>query len=59
MTEADKTEMQALCVRAADQESRRQAALASGDHHAVREHELELSRLWARYVDLEHRGVAA
>ena len=56
--EAVRAEMQALCTRAADHESRRQAAIARDDHQAVREHEQELSRLWARYVDLEHQGAA-
>jgi hypothetical protein len=48
-------EMQALCTRAAEQEARRQAAAARGDRDATREAELEISRLWARYLDLERQ----
>jgi hypothetical protein len=49
------TEAQALMTRAADIEAQRQAALARGDVHAVKEHELELSRIWARYLDIEQQ----
>jgi hypothetical protein len=48
-----RSEMQALLVRAADQEARRQAAADRGDAMALREHEAELRRLWARYVALD------
>lgn len=49
-----RAEMQALLTRAADHEARRQAARDRGDELAIRQHEDELRRLWARYVALDH-----
>lgn len=48
-----KAEMQALCTRAAEQEARRQSAAARGDCDTAQAAERELSRLWARYLQLE------
>lgn len=56
MTESERNLLRALLTRAATLEVQRQAAVERGDHPAVREHEIELSRLWARYVDLDQRG---
>jgi hypothetical protein len=47
--------MHALLTRAADQEARRQSAAYQGDVMAMREHEAELRRLWARYVALDYQ----
>lgn len=57
--EVRRAEMQALCTRAAHAEAARQAAVERRDYSAVREHELELSRLWGRYIDLEREDAAA
>lgn len=57
--EARRAEMQALCTRAAIAEAARQSAIERGDAQAVREHEVELSRLWSRYIDLEVEDAAA
>lgn len=46
-------EMQALLTRAAEVEARRQLARDRGDELAMRQHEDELRRLWARYVALD------
>ena len=59
MSDEQRAELQALCVRAADQEAKRQAAIARGDVQAVRECEIELSRLWSRYLDIEQQQAAA
>lgn len=58
MTERE-AEMQALCTRAATEEARRQQALERGDRQAAADAEIELSRLWSRYVDLGRQGEAA
>jgi len=50
-------ELEALRTRAAGEEAKRQAAVDRGDVEAVRVAEIELSRLHARYRDLE--GMAA
>lgn len=49
------TELRLLCERAAEQETRRQDAIARGDRQAVVEAEIELSRIWSRYCDLERQ----
>lgn len=48
-----RAEMQALLVRAADHEARRQLARDRGDELTMRQHEHELRRLWARYTALD------
>ena len=48
-----RAEMQALLTRAADMEARRQLARDRGDELAMRQHESELRRLWARYTALD------
>jgi len=48
-------EMQALTTRAAEKEMELQAALQQQDWQAVREHEIELSRLHARFCELERQ----
>ena len=53
MTEEARREAQALLTRGAHLEAQRQSAIARSDFHAVREIEIEQSRLWARYLDLE------
>lgn len=58
MSDEQRAELQALCVRAADAEAKRQAAIARGDVQAVQEAECELSRLWSRYVDIEQQRAA-
>jgi len=47
--------MRALCTRAAEHESRRLAAIGRNDLQAVHDIEVELSRLWSRYCDLERQ----
>jgi hypothetical protein len=44
-----------LTTRAAEKEVELQAALQQQDWQAVREHEQELSRLHARFCDLERQ----
>lgn len=51
-----RAEMQALLTRAADHEARRQAARDRGDLLAVRQHEDELLRLRARFVELDREA---
>lgn len=48
-------EMQALTTRAAEKDMELQAALQQQDWQAVREHEIELSRLHARFCELERQ----
>ena len=50
-----RAEAQALLTRAAIIEAQRQGAVARGDHVAAHEFEIELSRIWSRYVDLERQ----
>lgn len=49
----------ALLVKAAAEEAARQRAIERRDYVAAREHELELSRLHARHVDLQRQHEAA
>lgn len=51
-------ELAAIATRAGIAEAARQAAEHRGDWQAVREHELELSRLHSRACDLERQHVA-
>jgi len=44
-----------VAIRASVEEARRQAAARRGDWQAAQEHETELSRIWARYCDLERQ----
>lgn len=55
--EAARIAEQALLVRAAEQEARRQAARQRGDTDAERAAENELRELWKAHADLE--GAAA
>jgi hypothetical protein len=48
-----RAELQALLTRAADTEARRQLARDRVNELAVRQHEDELRRLWARYTALD------
>ncbi len=48
-------EIKSLAIRASVEEARRQAAARRGDWQAAQEHETELSRIWARYCDLERQ----
>ena len=48
------SEMRLIVARTAQIEALRQSAEERGDYLAVRDYEVELSRLWSRYVDLEH-----
>ena len=50
-----RSELQAIAARAGVEEARRQAALQRGDCQAAADAEQELSRLWARYCDLEQQ----
>ena len=61
MTTADdrRRELAALRTRASAEEAKRQAAIVRGDYPAVRGHELELSRLHSRFVDLQREHSAA
>jgi hypothetical protein len=54
MTAAE-SEMRLIVARTAQIEAQRQTAEERGDYPAVRDYEVELSRLWSRYVDLEHQ----
>lgn len=56
MTDA-RNEIEALRTRASIAEAARQAAEQRGDYQAVREHELEISRLHSRACDLERQCV--
>jgi hypothetical protein len=49
-------ELAALKSRAGIAEAQRQAAIARGDRQAAREAERELTRLHARFVELEDRA---
>jgi hypothetical protein len=51
--EAERLREQALLVRAAEQEARRQAARMRGDTAAERAAENELRELWRAHADLE------
>jgi len=46
-------EQRAIVARAAALEARMQDAIADGNFPAVRDYEVELSRLWSRFTDLE------
>ena len=52
---AVETEKRALTTRAAEKDMELQAALQQQDWQAVREHEIELSRLHARFCELERQ----
>lgn len=54
MTSAE-SEMRFIVAQTAQIEAQRQVAEVRGDVSAVREYEVELSRLWSRYCDLERR----
>jgi hypothetical protein len=54
--EAERLREQALLVRAAEQEARRQAARQRGDTDTERAAENELRELWRAHADLE--GIA-
>lgn len=56
MTDPAKAELQAIATRAAIEEARRQAALARGDRQSADDAAAELSRLHARYRDLEQQA---
>ena len=56
MTDAVKAELQALTSRAGVLEAQRQAALQRGDRQAVRDAEIELSRLHSRAQDIERQA---
>lgn len=56
MSDEERSELEAIRTRAGIAEAARQAAEHRGDYQAVREHELELSRLHARAVDLERQA---
>lgn len=47
-----RAELQSIWNRAALAEARRQAALSRGDRYAAADAEIELSRLWSRYMDI-------
>jgi hypothetical protein len=51
-------EMQALCVRAAEQEARRQAARQRGDVAVAEAAERKLAALWRRYGELDRERAA-
>ncbi len=53
-----RAELEAIRTCAGIAEAARQAAELRGDWQAVREHELELSRLHSRARDLERQQVA-
>lgn len=46
-------EQRVIVAKAAALETRMQAAIAEGDYPAVRDYEVELSRLWSRFMDLD------
>jgi hypothetical protein len=48
-------EIKSLAIRASVEEAKRQAAARRGDWQSAQEHETELSRIWARYCDLERQ----
>jgi hypothetical protein len=52
---AAESEMRSIVARCVQMEVKLQAAQERGDVHAVREYEVELSRLWSRYCDLEQQ----
>lgn len=55
----NQSEIQAVLTRAAEQEARRQAAIARGDHQASRHAEDELDQLRTRHADLTARDCVA
>ena len=55
MTTDHRAELQALLVRAADQEVRRQAARQRGDRDAEQAAEDEIRALWRRHAEIEER----
>jgi hypothetical protein len=56
VTDAERNQAQALLVRAAEQEARRQAAHARRDWPAVASAEAELRALWRQHAELERRA---
>lgn len=58
MTDEQRNEMQALCVRAVEQEAKRQAARQRGDVAAAEAAERELAALWRRYGELKRQQAA-
>jgi hypothetical protein len=46
-------EQRAIVARAAALEARMQDAIADANFAAVRDYEVELSRLWSRFMDLD------